>query len=290
MTKLPRPKRKFSIRLLARETFADGFSALSAGIKSLATPKGIVALFPIVVSLAAFVKTSYSTTNLVVLINGPIVMELISFDSKAANADDQEKHEDPPGSAQIRDFEMFMASDGPETIYVADIFLNIVIHRPNGTFNSNCVFESKEAHDIPFALNAEPLVKNYAYQLRSGFVVGGNTVLPLSSHLRNVDMGGLGSNTTDRVREILADNGESPIAFCIAATTFTAGSSRQRAVWQGNSSDKDFDASFIVRLKPVARDAGGEPTAEKRTRHLALQGRHFEHGINLYTSRRWTLF
>jgi hypothetical protein len=56
--------------------------------------------------------------------------------------------------------------------------------------------------------------------------------------------------TTDdfRVREILADNGEPPIAFCASATkTFTADSSRHRVVWQGNSSDKDVDVRFSAK-------------------------------------------
>ena len=62
------------IRVLLRQTLAQFFASLQKGVKSLGTPKGLLAVVPIIVSVVAYLnlKASYVTTNLFVLFIEPI--------------------------------------------------------------------------------------------------------------------------------------------------------------------------------------------------------------------------
>src|ERR1700759_3084449 len=118
------------IRTLLRQTVAQFFFALHKGIKSLGTPKGLLATIPLIVSLIAFLKASYATTNLFVLFIQPISMEV----SVAQEANTITR-------ARANAFEMVLIEEGREDIYATDGRLNIAIYDAKGHFNQSCGYE-----------------------------------------------------------------------------------------------------------------------------------------------------
>src|ERR1700730_7901549 len=101
------------IRVLLRQTLAQFFASLQRGVKSLGTPKGLLAVVPIIVSVVAYLKASYVTTNLFALFIEPISMQVTMTDGIK-------------GPAVVNDFEMFLISEGREAVYTTGINLNIV--------------------------------------------------------------------------------------------------------------------------------------------------------------------
>jgi hypothetical protein len=145
---------------LLRQTLLQLFSSLNKGIRSLATPKGLLATVPLIISLIAFLKASYVTTSLFVLFIEPITMEVTMASNRI-------------GPSRVNDFEMFLISEGRETVYTTGINLNIVVYDKMGTFDENCVYLVPEPGtrntkiNPPYLLAAKPLSKDYAYQLHS---------------------------------------------------------------------------------------------------------------------------
>jgi hypothetical protein len=92
------------IRALLRQTLTQLFASLQKGVKSFGTPKGLLAVVPIIVSVVAYVKASYVTTNLFVLFIEPMTMQVTLTNNMK-------------GPAVVNDFEMFLISEGREAVY-----------------------------------------------------------------------------------------------------------------------------------------------------------------------------
>ena len=295
-----KPRRKGlrpSISGLLRRTIAELLSSLNRGVRSLATPKGILATVPLIISLLAFLKASYVTTSLFVLFIEPITMEITMVG-------------DSIGPSRVNDFEMFLISEGRETVYTAGINLNIVVYDKAGNFNENCIYQVPEGDAVtrnydPYILTAKPLTKDYAYELRSGFVVSANTVLPMAAHLHLADnrlrddaiSAALAAtkvtNFDQRVTEILLNEKQkSPaIALCISGTAFTSGGSRNQFVMHTDSGSGNIGISYEnldIAAPPTA--PGGTAVPAKYVKRLVIRGPSFDHAINLFTARKLSIF
>jgi hypothetical protein len=284
------------IRVLLRQTLAQLFASLQKGVRSLGTPKGLLAIVPIIVSVVAYVKASYVTTNLFVLFIEPITMQVTLTDGMK-------------GPATVNDFEMFLISEGREAVYTTGINLNIAVYNEKGTFDERFQYlipKNPTTTSVipPYLLSAKPLSKDYAYSLHSGFIVSANTVLPMSAHLHfdqdkreddriSAAVGGTKMEDDQRANELLLNEKSynPPIAFCISGTAFTSGGVRQRFLWHTDSKDGDIGANYQdQKAEAIPTQPGGKPVPAEDTKRLVIVGPHFDRPITLYTARKFTFF
>jgi hypothetical protein len=214
------------------------------------------------------------------------------------------------GPSRVNDFEMFLISEGSETVYTTGINLNIVVYDKTGTFDENCVYVIPKLptltnNYVPYRLTAKPLAKSYAYELHSGFVVSANTVLPMAANLHfdddklrddNISAAAAATESTNfdqRVNEILLNEKQKTpaIAFCISGTAFTSGGSRRQFFYHTDSISGDIGISYEnkdIAAPPTA--PGGTTVPAMRVERLVIRGPSFDHAINLFTARKLTLF
>jgi hypothetical protein len=289
------------IRVLLRQTVVQFFAALHKGIKSLGTPKGLLATIPLVVSLIAFLKASYFTTNLFVLFIQPITIEAVNT---------KQQSDASLTAVRMNDFEMFMISEGREAVYTTGIRVNIVEYAENGTFDESCNYlipSGPVSGTIitPAVLSATPLSKDYAYQLHSGFIVSANTVLPMLAH-RDFDgnkhederilksTGGTKAPYNSHAFDILANEkpGTPNLAMCLSGTAFTSSGTRQQFLWKADSKvSKDiFVDDQISKSEAPPVLPGGTPVPAEEIRRLSIRGPSFAHPIILFTAHKFSFF
>ncbi len=286
---------------LARRIIAEIGANLRKGIKSLATPKGILALLPYVISVAAFIKASYVTTSFIVVFNEPISMQVTLIDDETGMA---------VAESMINDFEFFMITEGRDTVYVSEMNMNITEYDSRGDFDSYCNYiiphqDNPNSGSVfpPFIVSAQTLSRSYAYDLRSGFVITPNSVLPLSGRLapkRNAVSDEMLSTATgatnaenyeQRPMELILESGKPDIAFCISGTAFTSGGPRQRFVWTAVSLHGNLFAHYSTikyGAPPVA--PGGKGVKAREIRKLSLRSPDFDSGLRLFTTRKFLIF
>jgi hypothetical protein len=210
------------------------------------------------------------------------------------------------GPTRVNDFEMFLVSEGSETIYVSDLMLNITPYAPSARFSNDCTYQIPDASDpastelvMAYPLESKVLSKDYGYELQSGYVITPNSVLPLRASMLDpgdpivdemistatgatkiADFGG-------RALDLLYDRGRSPIAICISGSAFTPGSERERFHWSSDNVLGSIKVDVLNRqigAPPVA--PGGKKVRSRTFRSKTLRSDDFERGIRLFTVRR----
>lgn len=304
VTLMAKPSRERSpstpVRSFLRDTALQLFAAVRRGTKSLGTPKGLLAAVPLAVSLIAYVKASFVTTNLFVLFIQPISMETtIEQATKTITR------------ARVNDFEMFLISEGHEAVYVTDMRLNIAPYAEKGHFNESCGYEVPNADPStqvfePYLVVATPLSKDYAYQLHSGFVVSANTVLPMSTHLKPNDdsslddkiatsTGATKSGYDARAMQILYPDASTvphlDISLCLSGTAFTSSGKKQRFLWTSDTKSGRLHAAPLVHKSAfLAALPGGSDVPAEEARRLSLSDERFERPISLFRTRSFSFF
>jgi hypothetical protein len=126
----PSQRRKFLQRLLAEVS-----RNIWTVVKALTTPKGILAVVPLVVSVVAFLKSSYSETQLSLLLTQQVSSEVTLF------AEDGGKTFGV-GPSKFNVFEFMLLAEGKETVYVSSMNINLTKWHAAAKFDENCVYSS----------------------------------------------------------------------------------------------------------------------------------------------------
>ena len=287
---------------LVRRIIVQLIANLINGIKSLSTAKGIVAAIPIIVSAAAFIKSSYVTTTLIMILNEPIHMQVTLHGEGETKG---------IGKSIISDFEVFLVSEGRDTIYISDINMNIVAFNQKGYFDEYCkyIIPIENSQDLgekiydSFIASTKILSQDYKYDLRSGFVITSNSILPLSVSLSfksNIVLDEMISQSlgarkledyNQRVMELLLELRGPSIAFCVSGTAFTSGSSRKRFLWYSDKESRKIITSFIDRdIEPPPVAPGGQQVKKIEIKELSIRSEDFSSGLQLFTARKFSIF
>ncbi|MGQ3215101.1 hypothetical protein [Shinella sp.] len=280
--------------------FRRVFFHLLQGIRSLATPKGILALIPIVISVFAYVKASYQPTTIRMIVSTPIqvVRSVMTSGENKGGAD-----------YYIPSFEAFITSDGSEPVFLYRLVMNIVAREPGGTFQPNCDYwfpdpKNPSSSEIRqhMRLGYSVLNKTYAYDLKDGLVSMPNSVLPVKIEpTEDIDpdgtaylSAGLGATrvglTADHAINIYERDKKPDLEICFAGQAFSAGVPRVDFRWDSMSGDRVFTSTNerTFGQLPHVPDTAAVP-AKKITTYTVSGGVLYS-GIELVRFSRLNLF
>lgn len=153
---------------LTRQVITEITQNIRAGARALRTPKGVIALIPIVVSVFAFIRSSCVVTSLSISFVDPIAMQA-------------RLEGDAIMSEEFRPTAAIISNTGNEPMYISDLKINIVIRRYLGRFDRDCVYHVPSTTDrssevFPaMRLAGRPLQRDYPYELQGGLIVPANS-------------------------------------------------------------------------------------------------------------------
>lgn len=280
--------------------FRRFFFHLLQGIRSLSTPKGLLALIPIVISVFAYVKASYQPTTIRMIVSTPIQVVRSVITSGENNG----------GAAYyIPPFETFITSDGAEPVFLYKLVMNIVAREPGGSFQPNCDYWFPDPKDssssegrLRMHLGYSVLNKTYEYDLKDGLVSMPNSVLPVKMEpTEDIDpdgtaylSAGLGATrvglTADHAMNIYERNKEPDLEICFAGQAFSAGAPRVDFSWDSISGDGVFTSMNERTFGPLPHVPDTAAIPAKKVTIYTVSGDVLYRGIELVRFSRLNLF
>lgn len=276
-------------------------SNLQTGIRKLSTPAGIISLAPLFISAIAYARSSVELTRLTLFINEPIVLEVEGIDME--DGIEIQRWGAKP-------FEFFLAVSGPIDVFVSRIVINITQEKLGAEFSRNCNYTYEKEQDgsaqiiPPYKIQAKALNRQYPYNLKSGFVLSSNSVLPLSGIIEDIRderedtrikkaMGIAAEKPFDgnQLEFILSSNASTEFVVCISGTAFVSGTTANSDLWVGRTTDKDVVIGVIedrLGAPPVA--PGGEKVPPLWRKRIVVAGDQLQSGVELFSHRSINLF
>jgi hypothetical protein len=164
--------------LTPRSLLTAAYRSIRTGIQQLRTARGLVALVPFVVSIAAYLKASVVTDELFMIMPNAITIT-IPTDGNGISTPD------PAISA-------FFSKSGAATLYISKLAFNLQRSVPGGAFDESCRYTlpavkqpsgSSQGHFAPHLFVPRVMNKDYPYELPQGFLVEANQFVPIDLKL-----------------------------------------------------------------------------------------------------------
>ena len=165
-------------RLTLRSLLTAAYRSVRAGIQQMRTAKGLVALAPLIVSIAAYLKASVVTDELFMIMPNAITITILTDGNGVATPD--------PAIAA------FFSKSGTATLYVSKLAFNLQRSLPGGVYDENCLYTlpavkqaggSSRRHFEPHLFVPRVMNKDYPYELPQGFLVEANQFVPIDLKL-----------------------------------------------------------------------------------------------------------
>lgn len=275
------------------------FFMILIGVRSLSTPKGIIAIIPIFISVLAYIKASYHPSTIRLIVSGSVESRL---ELDITNKDSY------PAVFSIPSFEAFITSSGNEPIFIDNFYMNLVAIRDGGYFDIGCNYfhkkdsgASSQAFIAPMRIDVSILDKSYNYSLKGGVVLLPNTILPL--HLRPTESidpendakmaEALGAT---RILETLSHameihEAENPsLALCFSGRSFSAGVPALNFSWNSLNKSQIFTYHNEEISAALPSLPGGKQFPATKIVTYSIIGDPLASGIELFTFRRFSFF
>ena len=282
-----------TVRILIRVFFAS----LYLSIKNLTTPKGFMTFLALLVSIAAYVRSSIQVTDVYFILDSPITAEIVA----------QEQEDGTFGLVRhgFMPFDLLISSDGPQSLYVDNIQINIVPRLPDAQFDEYCIYWQPEKNgsrsgDSPHNVTLQPISKTYDFDIGSGFVIQGNATIPFQGALTNpaqstpeeiaaisTAFGATFIGSMDaRVDEIISPDA-TEFDVCLTGSVIVSGSAPERFRW---STEQDNTFSVGRGNEQSARiptAPGGQFVGETRRQSVSVYSPLFRGQAPVI--RKWTI-
>jgi hypothetical protein len=272
-------------------------TSLILGAKSLSEPKGFLSFLAIIVSIAAFLRSSVETTRIYLVLNEPIIVEEVFEANEDATLS--------PVLSGIRNFEFLIASSGQHTVFLSDLRISIFPLDPLAEVGWDCTVLLSPSKQNPssrrviksFLLNAEILNEDYPYKGSRGFIVQPKDTIPFRGQIveerdqEKIDRISTAWNANFipmmnfNLQELLHDKTVDP-AVCITGAVLVSGSAPMRFLW----SSLDEPEMLFVRRETSSEMApplapGGTPVPARIVTSLSVGGGLFTGQEPIFTLR-----
>ncbi len=287
-------------QLTPRTLLTAAYRSFRTGIQQLRTAKGLIALAPLVVSVAAYLKASVVTDELFFIVPSAITITIPTRDNVI---------ETPPEPA----ISAFFSKSGAATLYISRLAFNLQPSVPDGAFDENCLYSlppvrapggSTQRLYAAHLLVPRVMNKNYPYQLPQGFLVEANQFVPIdlkllapSDPIRDQQISqALGARKIlslwqSEMIEMVAAQEERDLTMCISAIVMQPGEPARTVSKVFATSDRTLRYRYDKRdygNAPVA--PGGQDPGRPIIYSLAVQGADLDKGVRLYRSWKIDMF
>lgn len=230
-------------------------ASLYIGCKSLASPQGFLTLLALLVSIAAYLRSSVTITDVYLV-----------FDKAPTWILKERLRPDDTWEVTGQRFEPFalvVASAGTRSIYVNNLRMNLVVPIDGANFDDECTYVNWESdgsstYEAPYVFSLRSTSSAYEFNVKDGFFVAadsavsfeGTLVDPLSAMGQDRrSASGLSDElieeyTLNRVTRLF--DAQLQLDVCLTGMIVASGSAPERFRWTSSSHDFFSLGAFAV--------------------------------------------
>ena len=286
-------------QLTPRSLLSAAYRSIRTGIQQLRTAKGLVALAPLVVSIAAYLKASVVADELFIIMPEAITIKIPTDDRGIRTPDP--------------DISAFFSKSGSATLFISRLTFSLQRDVTGGVFDEDCLYTmpavkipggSSQRLFEPYLFVPRVMNKNYPYELPQGFLVEANQFVPVdlkllapSDPVRDQQI----SKATGAAKvsilwqsamiELIVAQNEQRLTMCISATVVQPGEPARTVNKIFSTSDQSLSVHYNKHdygKPPIA--PGGQDPGHPVLYTLSVQGVGLDKGVRLYRSWKLDLF